>query len=372
MKQKNREPGRIVFIMLLLFICFQLNGESKIITNTLDKIDAARDRIKLTPVRVWGEDDTEDINQAFRFPADVQINSKKQIFILDSANHRIQVFDKSGAFIRTISQKGKGPGDTLMPGKMAFTKNNNIVVADLFNFRIQVLDPMGKYIHSFRTGETMPSNFALSQEDEVLLYLPKKNEECKWAVSLFDLNGNQTKEICTVPCMTETNNEEPIFSLFDDKGNILITYLRIPLFQRFSIIGKLLMTASYEPPVKAPSFRLPEGSTVPVISVAKDEITDPVLTACTVDEEGRLFLIAYNRPRQKQDKFYMTGIGQRMPKEFPEKTDLFRLFVFDSKGKIIASTTLSVYCDQLYVHGNRLFIIDTYRLMKIHEYRFEL
>ncbi|MES0447357.1 MAG: hypothetical protein ABUJ92_12505 [Desulfobacterales bacterium] len=68
----------------------------------------------------------------------------------------------------------------------------------------------------------------------------------------------------------------------------------------------------------------------------------------------------------------MTGIGQRMPKEFPEKTDLFRLLVFDFNGNIIASKILPVYCDQLYVHGNRLFIIDTYRLMKIYEHRFEI
>lgn len=372
MIQKTQAQKLVLFTMFLLYICFQLQGELKIIENSLDKIDISRDKIKLIPVRVWGEDDTEDINQVFRFPSDVQINTKNQVFILDSANHRIQVFDESRKFIRTISQKGEGPGDTMMPGKMALTKSNDIVIADLFNFRIQVLDPVGKYIHSFRTGESMPSNFALSPKDEVLLYLPKKNDECKWGVSLFDLKGNLLNDICTFPCIAGTNAKEPLFSLVDNKGNIVIAYLRVPLFQRFSSNGKLLMTTSFEPPVKASTFRLPHGSPVPVISVNKDKKGHPVLAACNVDGSGRMFLVVYNRPRQKQDKFYMTGIGQRMPKEFPEKTDLFRLFVFDSKGKIIASKILSVYCDHICIYGNRLFIIDTYRLMKIHEYRFEI
>lgn len=361
-----------VLIVVIVLICFQMQGAAGIVTNTLDEINAAEGKIKLTPVRVWGEDDTEDINKVFRFPAYVKIDSKDHIYIVDSANNRIQMFDPSGKYIRTIGRRGEGPSDTLMPGKMAFTKNNDIVFADLFNFRIQVLDTMGKYISSFRTGETMPVNFALSPEDELLLYMPKKNGDCLWAVSLFDLKGNPKKEVCTFPCIAGTSNSEPILSLIDDKGNIVISYVRVPVFQWFSTEGTLLNTVSYETPVKAPEYRFTSGTTVPLVSVDKDKKSHPILVECAIDGQGRMFAVLYNRPRLKEERFYMTGIGERIPKEFPEKTDLFRLVVFNPTGKVIASKVLTVYCDQINVHGNRLFIIDTYRFMNIHEYTFAL
>jgi hypothetical protein len=52
-----------------------------------------------------------------------------------------------------------------------------------------------------------------------------------------------------------------------------------------------------------------------------------------------------------------------------EKTDLLRLLVFNSTGKVIASADLDVNCDRIYTHGNRLFIIDSFKAMKIYEYK---
>lgn len=350
-----------MIIFFLFLFCFQVQDKPQNIINNLEELNAAEGKITLSPVHIWGDDDTEDINQFFRFPSDVKIDSKGNIYIVDSANNRIQVFNSSRKYIRTLGKRGEGPADTLMPGKMAFTQNDDIVFADLFNFRIQVLDPKGKYIGSFRTNETMPVNFALSQKDEVLLYLPQKNGDCKWTVSLYDLKGNPEKKVCTFPCIKGTNSREPLLTSIDDKGNVFISFLRVPFFKRYSIEGKPLMTVFYEPP-----FLVSPDST------DKDDQPHPFLVDCSIDGQGRIFAVLYNRPRLNMERFYMTGIGERTPKEFPEKTDLFRLVVFNPAGKIIASKVLPVYCDQIHVHGNRLFIIDTYRFMVIHEYTFEL
>ncbi|MCP4213395.1 MAG: hypothetical protein GY765_02010, partial [bacterium] len=43
--------------------------------------------------------------------------------------------------------------------------------------------------------------------------------------------------------------------------------------------------------------------------------------------------------------------------------------VFSPEGKVIASKQLNVFCDKIYVHGDQLFIVDTYMGMKIHQYK---
>ena len=41
-----------------------------------------------------------------------------------------------------------------------------------------------------------------------------------------------------------------------------------------------------------------------------------------------------------------------------ENIDCNRLMVFDSKGEIIAQCTMTTFCDELYIHNNRIFIMD--------------
>jgi hypothetical protein len=221
----------------------------------------------------------------------------------------------------------------------------------------------------------MPVIFSLSPKDQLLLYLPKKSNHCQWALSLFDLKGNLMKEIIAFPCDDNTNVGERIISFVNEKNEIFVSYLRIPFYQKFSTEGKSLGKVSFEVPLKTPDYRVSPEAGAARVSCKKGEIVNNVLSDFTVDRHGRVFMVIFNRPKQKKEKFFLTGSGgtmARMPKEFPEKTDLHRLLVFNSDGKIIASKTLSVFSDRIYVHENRLFIIDKMRMMKIYEYKFEL
>jgi hypothetical protein len=371
----EKSAGFQVIIVLFLVLCMPLliQGNSKVTINTLKDSDAAEGKIKLSLIRVWGEDDTEDINQAFYFPGDVKIDPMGNVYVLDSGHHRIQVFDKSTKFIRSIGKKGKGPGDVLAPASIALTRQQNIAVADSSNYRIQVIDKLGNYINSFRTGQTMPINFSLSSKDELLMYLPKKGQDCKWALSFYDLKGNPKEEVAVFPCIKQFACGEFISFLVGAEGDIFVSYLNIPFFQRLSRDGKKLMAVSYEVPLKTPSYQLPPGSRTARIARKKDEITHTVFCDFSVDREERIFLVAFNRPQQQKERVYLVGGGgemARMPKEFPEETDLFRLLVFSPEGKIIAAKKLPVFCDRIYVHDGRLFVIDKMRRMKIYEYSY--
>lgn len=376
----------LIFLGLVFGIIVHLQGESSLTANTLKDIEAGEGKIKLTLVRVWGDEDTDDENQFFRCPGDIKIDAVGRIYILDSGNHRIQVFDKNRNFIRTIGKRGQGPSDMLGPSSLSLAGNNNIVVSDTFNYRLQVFNQEGKYIHSFRTGSTVVNRFCISPKNEILLYLPKKEDEKKWALSFLDLQGNWKKDILTLPChdeeytyrnsvKTQTIREcakESISYLLDDKGDIFMLYGRFPIYQKLSGNGQLLATVTYEVPYETFKINLSPNGVIPQVSRGNAKIKQGPSSDFTVDRQGRIFLVANDRLLAQKEIYYITGPGERSSNDFPEKTDLQRLLIFDSKGKVIAAKRLSVFCDRIYVHDDRLFIIDQYRLMMIYEYKYEL
>ena len=79
-------------------------------------------KIALELVRKIGDVDTEDEHLAFNYPSDVTVDHDGNIYVLDSANTRIQKFGPDGKYQATIGRKGQGPGEFLMPDAIAFDK----------------------------------------------------------------------------------------------------------------------------------------------------------------------------------------------------------------------------------------------------------
>ena len=61
-----------------------------------------------------------------------------RIFICDTLNHRVQVFDKAGKWIYSFGSKGNGPGQFTGPEAMTITNDGNIYIVDKGNSRVQV------------------------------------------------------------------------------------------------------------------------------------------------------------------------------------------------------------------------------------------
>lgn len=74
------------------------------------------------------------------------------VYVVDLGNHRIQIFDKDGKFIRTFGKKGTGPGEFARPAGLSFDKEGNIYITEIDNDRVQVFDPAGNSIAMFGKG----------------------------------------------------------------------------------------------------------------------------------------------------------------------------------------------------------------------------
>ena len=110
----------------------------------------------------------------FKRPAGVSYDkSQKRLFVADSAEHVVKVFDLEGRLLMTIGKPGDAPGDFNRPTHLAIWRNE-LFVSDTFNARIQVFDlDSGIPLRTFGTRGTyvgqmaLPKGVALDSEGNV-------------------------------------------------------------------------------------------------------------------------------------------------------------------------------------------------------------
>ena len=72
------------------------------------------------------------------------------LYVCDTLNHRIQVFDTELNYITSIGGgEGSGPGQFNQPRDVSFEDSSMLHVTDYMNDRIQVLDQDGKYVREY-------------------------------------------------------------------------------------------------------------------------------------------------------------------------------------------------------------------------------
>jgi hypothetical protein len=79
-------------------------------------------------------------------PRGVYGDTKGNLYVVDSGNNRIQVFDSNGKFIRAWGSYGSGDGQFYNPGRVAVDPSGNVFVADFGNNRVEKFDGNGNFI----------------------------------------------------------------------------------------------------------------------------------------------------------------------------------------------------------------------------------
>ena len=100
----------------------------------------------------WGHPDPPlpAVDGLFRQPTDVTWDSDGNIYITDGyINSRVAKYDKNGNWVKSFGDKGTGPGQFRLPHAIVADRNNNLYVGDRTNHRIQVFDTEGKFLRMF-------------------------------------------------------------------------------------------------------------------------------------------------------------------------------------------------------------------------------
>jgi hypothetical protein len=90
------------------------------------------------------------VDGLFRQPTDVAWDSDGNTYITDGyINSRVAKYDKNGDWVKSWGSKGTGPGQFNLPHSIAVDRNNNVYVGDRSNHRVQVFDTDGKFLRMF-------------------------------------------------------------------------------------------------------------------------------------------------------------------------------------------------------------------------------
>lgn len=362
----------ILTVAFVLGLSLFIRGRQPFVHNTMAEITACEGKVKLTLTRIWGDDEADDENHFFRFPTDIKIGKGGLVYIVDSGNHRVQVFDRAGNHKKSIGKAGRGPQDLLLPNTAAIDNNNNLVVGERGNHRIQFFDSEGRSLSSFKTVNAVASSIHITRKNEIAVHSHQKSVTSRSLITLYTTTGRIIRDIGHIEDNIKSRLDfEGIFCVSDKADNFFISYYATPYYRKYSYKGELVMIVTFDVPFEAPRVSREESQNEPKITGQKK---GRVCTGLSADDKGRVFLVAATREQKKSERFFLVSDGpgamRRVPKDIAsENTDWFRLLVFSPAGKIVATQKLNVFCDGIYVHGNSLFIIDTYMGMKIYEYR---
>ncbi len=95
----------------------------------------------------------------FSKPTNAAVDKDGNLYVTDTLNDRVEVFDADGNFIRTWGKNGDGPGNFARPKGIAIDADGHVWVADAMLNRLQIFTPEGQLLLAFGNFGNMPGQF---------------------------------------------------------------------------------------------------------------------------------------------------------------------------------------------------------------------
>jgi len=95
----------------------------------------------------------------FSLPTHVAVDKEGTVYVTDTLNNRVEIFDADGTFIREFGKGGDGPGRFARPKGITIDSDGHIWVADEVQSRVQVFDKEGRLLIYFGQLGWYPGQF---------------------------------------------------------------------------------------------------------------------------------------------------------------------------------------------------------------------
>jgi len=148
------------------------------------RLGDAKGRIDADPGIFWG-------------PRSVAISRGGEVFVTDTGNKRVQVFDLNGEFKRMFGGEGSAPGLFREQVGIALDAQDTPWVADTWNGRVQKLDPTGQPLFEFAVPAGWESQnvsnkpyLAVDAQGRIITTFPEQGR-----LVVFSPEGQQVAEV---------------------------------------------------------------------------------------------------------------------------------------------------------------------------------
>ncbi|MFC1564936.1 NHL repeat-containing protein [candidate division KSB1 bacterium] len=326
-------------------------------------------KVDLGFVRKYGELESGNENLQLYRPMDVAVDSKGDIYILDSGNFRVQKFTSDGEFILSFGNKGQGPGELSAPFGMDTDENDNIYIADYTNQVIHVFDMNGNFVRGIKPGKgLMPKSLLFIDPEKIILNSqglsdPEKLESEK-LVKIINNSGEITGEFGERKQfedeMLQFIGNEVFFAL-DGDNNIYISYMMQNRIEKYNsegnMIWKMDRVKPYPESETSESKRgtSPDGRTYYVFKTNRFSLN------IQSDHRDRIWV-------QSMERAYTDGEWERGG-ESDENIIIFE--IYDKDGILLGELKKDFYTKgRLFrIIGDRFFVIDARDEHSVFEYR---
>lgn len=175
-------------------VIYKLNPEGKLLLRLDDKGNLRRPMgIVLTSggeklvadsvankIFVFGKDDAfkgeftgADFKESFNMPTYLALDSSDMLYVTDSMNFTVRVFDANGRYVRSQGQIGDSPGSFARPKGVAMDSDRNLYVLDSIFANFQMFNQKGQLLlyvgqEGGLPGEMMlPSGIFIDRDDRI-------------------------------------------------------------------------------------------------------------------------------------------------------------------------------------------------------------
>jgi 6-bladed beta-propeller len=406
MKLKYKMIVLVVTGLLFQNVTILATEKATLVHNTKQEIEACEGKLQLKWIRTWGGNEEEDELKFFEFPVSVAVDKNKNIYICDQNNHQVRVYDLTGKYIRTIGRRGRGPGDIFGPQSICISPNGDLWVGEQGGRRVQCFSNTGKSKSIFKHKRYIRW-LGVTAKNEIAVFSRQRSVDTGKLIAVYNDKGKCLREIGVY--------HEPSKNLFsaeilhfakDNRDNFYAANTKAPILRKYSNDGKLLMAITFEtlaklPPkvvldetgndivrqeIQASKVRLIKTKDGRIIFDGENkrkENPKNKFNGCFgigTDFQENIYVVVYRREltKKESESFHIMGKKfvfidrSQVNFDIVENIDIYRLLVFNPAGKVIGEARLNSICNSLYVHDNRLFIVDGLYNQRILEYEINL
>lgn len=313
----------------------------------------------------FGEDDF------FYQPSDIEVDFKRSlIYVADSGNKRVVVFDFNGKYLKTVGNPGQGPGEFSKPTGICVLEDSSLAVVDFGNRRIHIFNESGDFIRAIDC-KSVPVADLIFYEDRIYTVSShgtsgynlnmRSKAGTQPLVSILSEEGDLLKSITikefpdSHPFIRALNHRVALTLSKDNK--LFLPFFAMNVIQFFDLNGEKL--GEFDRPMKFKpgppelqsqrSGKSSDGGTYISMSATLDMVTKDA----KIGPDGNLYLLTYTESLKKQMK-RIKSRKDRPP--LPMQFD-----VIDPKAKKLLK---NIECDA----GAVAFaLIDKNRLVYIYE-----
>jgi hypothetical protein len=345
----------------------------------------ASPKVRLEPVRVIGDADTEDENLAFNMPNDLAEDSRGNIYIADSSNARIQKFARDGAFVASLGRKGQGPGEFTSIRSLAVDADDRLFAFDAGQRRLTILTNEGKEVRTIKFVKAPISGLRLMKVGLFLTGVPLSSVPREGVVSptiLFQAIDDQ--EAVRAEFGQPVDFGEPVTNQVGNSTSYTVGADGCPVaafgyqnrVEKYGTDGKIVWSA--DRPLNFDTKVIEKGKfeRTATSSVYKGPTMNRCSQGVAVDGAGRVWVVTYRRQIRPEEVIRISMSGNQSGSTVKREgntdlrtTDMFQLDVLDSEGLLLGSLPVTQFIDGIWIYGDRLYLLDRDHGVAYHQYR---